>query len=67
MKQLSNKNQKAPVKRLSDMDPAGLAPTSLRANGNMLLYTPQARVRFQRKTKRTLLQEILFVARNFSP
>jgi len=28
--------------RFSDVDSAGLAPASLGANANMLLYTPQA-------------------------
>ena len=38
------KNQKAPVKRLSDMDPGRLALPSSGTNADMLLYTPQARV-----------------------
>ena len=39
------------------VDPTGLAPVSLRANGNMLLHTPQARIhRYYVKTDKTLFQ-----------
>jgi hypothetical protein len=37
-------NQKAPDKRPSDVDLAGLTPASLGVNSNMLLHTPQAQV-----------------------
>ena len=49
------------------MDPAGLTPASSGANTDMLLHTPRARIQPHRKTKRTLLQGILFVAPNFGP
>ncbi|OIO44582.1 MAG: hypothetical protein AUJ25_03650 [Parcubacteria group bacterium CG1_02_37_13] len=32
------------VERLSDVDPAGLAPAWLRAKGNMLLYASRAQI-----------------------
>ena len=38
-------NKKVPLgEKLFCVDPAGLAPASLLVKGNMLLYTPQARI-----------------------
>ena len=49
------------------VDPTGLAPASLRVNGNMLLHTPQARVhRAYLKMKIALVARAIFTTRNFS-
>ena len=65
---LFSANQKAPWKQETFwMDPERLALSSLCVNDNMLLYALRARVQFQYKTKRTLLQGILFATHNFSP
>ena len=46
------------IKRLSGVDPAGLAPASLRANGNMLhIYTTGPDPQYYYKTKRAPLKE----------